>query len=161
MPFCLFWLIGQTTKPKTRRGLLNENYSSQRARCWWAITSPLVPAAPARASPESTVARACAMASSYFFGLAAAERGARASSQPCAAVYRAGCRTKGGWQGPRHWSGSFLPAQSTVGPGVVWRQQLPSFTVHSSSLTSSRSAAPVRPPLIPARGTASPGAEGT
>lgn len=32
---------------------------------------------------------------------------------------------------------------------------------HISSLTSSRSAAPVRPPLIPAHGTASPGAEGT
>lgn len=28
--------------PKTRR-VLNENYSSQRARRWWAITSPLSP----------------------------------------------------------------------------------------------------------------------
>ena len=32
--------------PKTRRVLLNENYSSQRARRGWAITSPLAPGRP-------------------------------------------------------------------------------------------------------------------
>lgn len=32
--------------PKIRRVLLNENYSSQRARRWWAITSPLVSCLP-------------------------------------------------------------------------------------------------------------------
>lgn len=132
MPFPLFWWIWQTTKPKTRRGLLNENYSSQRARRWWAITSPLVPAAPARASPESTVARACAMASAYFlvWRLRSVELGLAASrvlqcTEP-GVGQRAGGRDRVTGQG------ASCPLRARlVGSGVVWRQSLPSFTVHT------------------------------
>lgn len=69
--------------------------------------------------------------------------GQRAGGRDRVTGQGASCRSQHGW--PR---GSVAAAAS-------------SFTAHnSSSLTSSSSAVPVRPPLIPVRGTASPRAEG-
>lgn len=124
---CLFWRICQAVTLKTRRVLLNENYSSQRARRWWAITSPLAPGSPFPGWPgagpgprlrNDDVRLPPPLPST----LAPAEPCAGASAQACCSVRRQAARTKGGGKRCTGQRASY-PIERPFSPGIVWHRR--------------------------------------
>lgn len=148
--------------PKTRRVLLSENYSSQRARRWWAITSPsrsglALPGLVRRGLQLAPAQWERALFFFFFFFLtpAAADRGAGASAQACCSVGRQTARTKGG--GKRFTSqGAPHPAQRTFSPRIVWCPRHEPIYYSVQTVLGSRPLALSRQPSLPLSRRAAP-----